>query len=136
MFTPRNIALLCAAVLVTACGSLNPFSAARTLEQRAYAAYGSFVVFEEQGAKLIQSPEVPASVKRSIQQADRVAKPAADQLKAAADSLLTAKRQLEYGVTTEDKVRIAAESLATWYADAAPKIRCLIAAVEEKPCSN
>lgn len=136
MSTLSKIVLLGAAALITGCGSLNPLASARTLEQKSYAAYGSFVIFEEQGAKLIQSAEVPNGVKRAIQDADRRAKPAADSLKAAADSVIAAKRQVEAGTSDKEKLRIAASNLSKWYADAAPKIKCLISAVEGKPCSN
>jgi hypothetical protein len=125
--TLSKVAIVFTALLVGACASL---------ERKSYALYGSFVIFEEQGAKLIQSPEVPNSVKLKIQEADKVAKPAADGLKSAADSVITAKRQLAAGTTDKEKVRIAVANLSSWYYDVKPKIECLIRAVEEKPCSN
>lgn len=130
-----NKGLLVAALLLASGCALNPFSSAKTLEQKSYALYGSFVIFEEQAAELIQSPSVPNSVKAKIKAADAVAKPAADQLKVAADSLIAAKRELDAGATTKDKVKIAAANLSTWYYDAAPKIKCLINVVEDKPCN-
>lgn len=136
MKNSSKLFVVVAALLVAGCAALNPFSAANTLEQKSYALYGSFVIFEEQAAKIIQSPEVRASLKRDIQQADAVAKPAADQLKVAADSLIAAKRQLDAGATDKAKVRIAADNLSDWYRDAKPKIECFINIIEEKPCSN
>jgi hypothetical protein len=123
------------ALALGACASLNPFSAAKTTEQKSYALYGTFVIFEQQGAKLIQSPEIPNSVKRAIQQADAVAKPSIDQLKVAADSLLSIKLQLQAGTSDKEKLTIAATNLKKWYDDAVPKVRCLVIVVQEKgPC--
>ncbi len=135
MRTLNKLILTGALLALAGCAALNPFSPAKTLEQKSYALYGTFVVFEQQGAKVIQSPEVPNSVKRAIQQADATAKPAIDQLLVAANSLLTVKRELAAGTTDKEKINIAATNLKKWYDDSAPKVRCLIVVVQEKgPC--
>jgi len=130
-----KVLLVAAALAVSAC-ALNPFATARTLEQKSYALYGSFVIFEEQGAKMMLSTEVPNSVKFRLQQADSAAKPAVDALKDAADSVIAAKRQLAEGATDKEKVSIAVANLSQWYYDAKPKVECLIRTVEGKSCSN
>lgn len=129
----RNRILVGALLLsLSACASINPFSPAKSLEQKSYALYGSFVIFEEQGAKLMSAPEVPNGAKRCIQRLDAVAKPAVDKLKIAADSLITVKRALDAGTGDKAKVEIAVKNLSTWYYDATPKVKALISAVSEK----
>lgn len=61
---------------LTACSGMS-------LQSRAEATYGSFVVTEKSAAELIQSPNVPDSTKVKIQAADTAAKPVADALLAA-----------------------------------------------------
>lgn len=136
MNTLSKVFVLGAALALGACANLNPFSAANSLEQKSYALYGSFVVFEEVGAKLILSPEVPNSVKRAIQQADAAAKPVVDELKNTADAYISIKLEVEAGSGSKEQLAVVANSLSRWYSEAQPKVRCLIKAVEGKPCSN
>lgn len=58
-----------------------------TLEQKAFLAYGTFVVLEEQAAKVYADETVPADIKARIQAADEAAKPAADAMLEAAMAL-------------------------------------------------
>lgn len=125
-----SLALVLLATALSACATINPISSAKTVEQKVYATYGSFVVFEQQAAALMQSPDVPIEVKRAIQQADAIAKPAADQLFDATVALIKVKAELAAGTTTDEKVLIATNNLLRWYADAAPKIQALVGAVE------
>lgn len=57
--------------------------AGSTLETRADAAYGSFVVAEQAAAQAIQSPAISDSVKLKIQKDEAAAKPLSDSLEAA-----------------------------------------------------
>lgn len=93
-----------------------------TIEQKSYALYGSFVVFEEQAAKLVQEPEVPESIKEVLRDADSEAKPLADALLDAAGEVVLIKQALAEGKTTEEKVNIAIQNLSTRYYSAKPKI--------------
>lgn len=123
---------LALAVLGTlgACASLNPVSKANTTEQKAYALYGTFVVFEEQAAKLVSSSEVPENVKQALRDADKTAKPAADALLDGVQQVLTVKRELAAGTSTNEKLTIAVANLATWYASAKPKVESLVNVVK------
>lgn len=82
------MAYIIMSVSLAACSGINlqinPFGPADSLEQRAFAAYGAFVVAEEQAVILVRDKRIPVSVRKAIQQADRVAKPAADALLQAA----------------------------------------------------
>lgn len=123
--------LLVLVALSAGCASINPITAAKTLEQKVYATYGTFVVFETQAAELVKAPDVPAEVKALIKQADAAAKPAADAMFDAAVQLVKIKADLEAGQTTEERVLIATQNLNRWYLEAEPRILALITAVKE-----
>ncbi len=135
MQTLNRVALLGVVLILSACGSLSPFSAAKSTEQKAFAAYGTFVIVEEQAAKLVGDPTVPTSVKRALQRVDAKAKPAADELKKAADQVVLVKRDLN---ASADKKKAVAENLSKWYEAAKPSISCLAKIVSggDISCSN
>lgn len=54
---------------------------AETSEQKAFARYAIFVIYKEQAAVMINDPDVPDGVKKTIQNIDRVASPIADAVK-------------------------------------------------------
>lgn len=58
----------------------NPVKEAETLEQRAYALYGTYVIFQEKAAVLVQDATVPERIKQTLRDADKVAYPAAESL--------------------------------------------------------
>lgn len=68
-------------------GCTNPAVKPETLEQKAFLAYGTFVVLEEQAAKVYADEAVPPDIKAAIQAADSAAKPAADAMLEAALAL-------------------------------------------------
>lgn len=84
---PIAYALLLLATLayLQGCATVaGPVRAAETTEQKAFALYGTFVVFEEQGAKLVVDSRIDVNARRAIQRADLAAKPVADDLLEAA----------------------------------------------------
>lgn len=64
------------ALIVGACVYLNG-CAHMDLEQRASAVYGTYTIAVEEGARALQSPEIPDATKLKIQSAIREAKPLA-----------------------------------------------------------
>lgn len=116
---------------LNACGH-TPVKSAQTADQKAFALYGTFVVYEEVGAKLVQSAEVPASVKAVMRTADATAKPIADKLLDASLEVIQIQREIAAGASTQDKLAIANANLARWYQEAEPKIAALVSAVKEK----
>lgn len=66
---------------VAGCAS-NPLKTAETVEQKADAYYGMFVISQEAAVAIAQDPATPQSVKVALRDADRVAKPLADDLHA------------------------------------------------------
>lgn len=108
--------------LLSACGTTNPLRAAETDEQKAFAGYGTFVIYEEGAAKLFQDPSTPDAVKTGLTQADAITKPAADNLLDAAIQITGIKVLLKEGDTTEDKLNIASANLQRWLEEAIPLI--------------
>lgn len=118
--------------LAPGCAS-NPVNAAQDTEQRAYAVYGSFVIMEEQGARLVSDPNIPVRIKIAIQGADAKAKPSADGLLKALNDFLTAKATLATGATASDPLSVASANLNTWITQATTDTQGLIAAVKAAP---
>jgi len=124
--------VLAVALALAGCSTADPLKTAQTLEQKAFALYGTFVVYEEAGAEMILDPAVPDSVKVVIQQADSVAKPAADILVTVARETSVARAELALipSETFRDKLVAAIAALQRAYWSAKPKIDALSLAVE------
>lgn len=99
----RALALACALVATPACASLqvgqteivNPVAAARTLDQRAYAALHSYAAVIEEATDIVNDPAAPIGFKRALGQAERVATPAAETLQIAVASYVRARADFE-----------------------------------------
>lgn len=130
----RNVAavylLLFTAAILQACGTANPLARAETLEQRAFAAYGTFVVFEEQAAKLISSGELSNSAVRAIGRADAEAKPVADSLLEATLEVGQIREEFLAGGSGEERLVSAMNNLNDWLERALPLIDNLVGAVK------
>lgn len=116
--------------LLSSCASSNPIAAAQTSAQRAYALYGTFVVFEEQGAQLVENPAVPASFKAAIRKADAVAYPAANALLTAINAYEAAKTAVASGAMTASQEQATANALAVAVSIAANDVQGLVSAVK------
>ena len=64
---------------------------AETVEQKAFALYGTFTVLEERAAVIVRDKAIPKNVRKAIQKADAVAKPLADRLRNLAVDLNAAR---------------------------------------------
>ncbi|WP_455363609.1 hypothetical protein [[Eubacterium] cellulosolvens] len=115
---------------IQGCVSSNPIARAETVEQKAYATYGTFVIFEEQAAKLVSSGTLPASAVQTIADADRRAKPVADSLLDAVREFNAIRAEFEAGGTGEERYIAAINNLNGWIEQAAPLINNLVAAVK------
>lgn len=125
-FVPA-VLLLCLA----ACASINPLGYAESAEQKAYALYGTFVVFEEQAAKAYADPVTPVKAKQALSRADRVAKPAVDALMIAAREVIRLRRDYDAGKITKDNFIEAVDRLEALYEQTRPAVEDLVAAVKE-----
>lgn len=136
----RIVTLACVAALTFSACAVNPFKAATNLDQRAFASYGTFVVFEEQAAAVVQDPSIPGNVKQALKMADARAKPAADALLASVkqyEAISIALTQCpnqpdpaQCKTTTTDKLVIATANLNQWVTDATTQFNALVSAVK------
>lgn len=124
------IMAMCAVTMISASCAVNPVSTASTVDQKTYALYGEFVVFEELGAQLVKSTSTPAAVVSAIRKADATAKPAMDNALAAEQLAQAIRIQLAAGATTQDKLNVALTNLDSWVAQATPLVSNLVDAVK------
>lgn len=113
-----------------ACAITDPISKAETTEQRAFATYGTFVIIEEQAAKLVSSGQIPNSAIRAIGRADAQVKPVADSLLDATLEFTVIRVEYEAGGSGEEKFVRAMNELNGWVERARPLIANLISAVQ------
>ena len=99
----RTIALALAIAATPACASVragqteivNPVSAARTLDQRAYALLHSYAAIIEEATDIVRDPAAPMAFKRALGQAERIATPAAETLEIAIAAYVNARADFE-----------------------------------------
>ncbi len=103
---------------ITACASINPVGQAETLEQKAYAVYGMYVVFAEKAADLAENDALPDSVRLGLVTAEERASPVVTSLLAAAEDMQTLNNS-----TTRT-------SLEAWIDRALPLINDLVRSVK------
>jgi hypothetical protein len=127
----RAILLVAVAGLVVACAQMNPLSRAETVEQKAFAAYGTFVIVEEQAAKLVASGQLSANTVQAIAEADARAKPVADSLVDATLEFAAIKAEFEAGGTGEEQFVSAMNNLNSWIERVLPLITNLKSAVSQ-----
>lgn len=113
-------------VALSGCQSANPMRAAETPEQRAYAAYGTFVIAQETAADLVEQQNIPRGVRLRIIQAEERAKPVADSLLDAYTEYLIIKAEFDAGDTSEQRLVIAANNLDDWVTQLAPLVAELL----------
>lgn len=128
--TAQAVYLLVIMIGLQACAASNPISKAETTEQRAFATYGTFVIIEEQAAKLVSSGELTRSAVIAIGRADERAKPVADTLLDATLEFTVMRIEYESGGTGEQKFVSAMNELDGWVTRARPLIANLISAVK------
>jgi hypothetical protein len=99
----RALCLGAALALTPACASLqvggaqfeNPISAARTLDQRAYALLNAYAAVIEEATDIVRDPSAPLAFKRALGQAERVATPGAEMLQIAVTAYVRARADFE-----------------------------------------
>ena len=73
----------------------NAIRAAETVEQQAFASYGTFVAYQETVADLVESPTATPEFRQLAAQADTAAKPLADALFDSAVALIKARAAVD-----------------------------------------
>lgn len=109
--------------------AVNPFHTAQTVEQKGDAAYGQYVIAKEQGAALLNDPNIPEGAKRRLAQAMVASKEVADSLQDALIEYSLIKGELSSGTSSQERLVIAQENISRWLAQAQPVINELVAAV-------
>lgn len=133
---------VCLAVLIAACG-LNPVKQAETFEQKSFALYGTYVIFQGKAAELVQDTATPERVKQGLRDADKVAYPVAESLVDAATTvgdirdIIDMCKELEAPEanpactpSNEQRLANAVNNLSTIYFRAQPIILNLVATVK------
>lgn len=122
------IPLLFMLVWLQSCATIaGPYKAAETAEQKAFALYGTFVVFEERGASIINDNRIDIDARRLIQRVDARAKPVADSTLEAA--LQVNEVRGEVGAS-ENKLATVTANLENWIMRFEPLVTELVAAVK------
>jgi hypothetical protein len=129
--TRQLFAFYCLLLLIglQGCASSNPLAQAETVEQKAYAAYGSFVIAEEQAAKLVSSGQLNNSQIIAIGRADERAKAVVDDLIAAVLEFEEIQEEFRKFGTGEQRYINAMNSLNNWTERLVPLINNLLSAV-------
>lgn len=128
---PRQlVALWLAAALAILAGCATnptePYKAAELPEQKAFAIYGVFVIYEEQGAALVEDPRTLEPVKKAIKTVDAKAKPVVDAMLDSALLVMDVRSKLAKGETTVDKLVIASQNLEHWLNQAKPLVDSMV----------
>ena len=131
MFTNRQYALLPLFFMLAwlqGCATVaGPYKAAETAEQKAFALYGTFVVFEERGASVINDNRIDIRARQAIQRADSAAKPVADSTLEAALQVNEVRQEIG---ASENKLKTVTANLENWIMRFEPLVTQLVAAVK------
>lgn len=129
--TRQLFAFYCLLLLIglQGCAASNPLAQAETVEQKAYAAYGSFVIAEEQAAKLVSSGQLTNNQIIAIGRADERAKAVVDDLIAAVLEFEKIQEEFRRFGTGEQRYINAMNSLNNWTERLVPLINNLLSAV-------
>lgn len=131
----RTIALAIALAATPACASVhagqteivNPVSAARTLDQRAYALLHSYAAVIEEATDIVRDPNAPMAFKRALGQAEAVATPSTETLEIAIAAYMNARTDFE-AATSESQPTL--ERAATGLTIAARRLGEAISAAQ------
>ncbi len=136
------VAVLAVPVLLAGCPT-NPVKQAETFEQKSYALYGTYVIFQGKAAELVQDAATPERVKQGLRDADKVAYPVAESLVDAATAVDDIRAIIDMcealeapevnpacTPTNEQRLANAINNLSTIYFRAQPIILNLVATVK------
>jgi hypothetical protein len=117
-------------IALVGCKSANPIAAAETTEQRAYAAYGTYVIFAEKAADLAERPDIPNSAKLRLIQAEERASPVMNTLLDLIGEYETIRAEVDAGTTSSERLVIVSNNLNSWINRVIPLINTLASAVK------
>jgi hypothetical protein len=126
----RSLVVVALVGVLSACAG-SPIKVAQTVEQKAYATYGTFVIFEEQAVKLSApssnlAPATKAQIINGVQKAQPVV-----------DTMLKSLRQaeqarVEFDAQKIDKpaFQVVVDNLGNWVQQATPLVASLVTVVK------
>ena len=126
----KTIVITLLLVFVTACSAINPVGKADTVEQKAYAAYGTYVIFAEKAADLVERPDLSTSVKLKLIEAEERASPIVKQLLGTTQEYAAIQAEVAAGTTSEERLLIVSGQLNNWVNRLLPLIDNLIRTVK------
>lgn len=126
----KNMVVVAAVLALTACAA-SPIKVAQTVEQKAYAAYGTYVITQEHAADLT-SPKSTVSqpVKVAIIQAAQRTQPVIDSMLKGFEQYKTARADFEAQKIDQPTLSVAVNNLDSWVTKAASVLGDLIVAVK------
>lgn len=125
------VALVCCVALLGACAA-NPFTAAKGVDEQAFAALGSYNVYQKLALKVVQDQSLPVELRRAAAQADADAFPVVEALNKALTAYLDVQEQLAAGKTSKEKLTIAIANLKDWTTKTVAVVDKLREAVKKK----
>lgn len=126
--TKLKLSIVPLLLLLAAC-QVNPFKTAETVEQKADALYGSYVIAKEQGADLLMNQAIADEIKRPLAEAMVASKPLGDSGQNLLIQYSVIKEQVRQGQTSADRLATVEREIGGWIASATPVIQNLINAV-------
>ncbi len=110
----RTLLLIVAMTMIAGCQGLNPFAAAETIEQQAFAVEASYNIALQTAVDLVADPAVPQSAKDRILATEKQASEVVETLADATDEYLRARALFEAGMSNEQKLTLVANNLEQW----------------------
>lgn len=126
----KRLALVAMALAVTACAG-SPIKIAQTVEQKAYAAYGTYVITQEHAAELTSpTSTLSQTVKVAIIQAAQRTQPVVDSMLKGFQQYQAARADFDAQKIDQPTLNVAVNNLDSWVTKASAVIGDLIVAVK------
>lgn len=106
------------------------YQTAESLEQKAFALYGTFVIYQERGADMLYDESIPLDVRRTIARAEEVANPAAGLTLEAAKVVARTRRAFDENQATISRLIYVTKHLEAEYGRLKPLMGDFIDAVD------
>lgn len=108
------------------CAVVDPLRQAETTGQRAYALYGTYVIFVEKAADIVESPNVPPTLKLRLIAAEEKAAPIVESLIEVLFEYERIEREVKAQTTPPERLLAVSRNLETMLLEATPLIEVLI----------
>lgn len=125
----RTLAVVLSLFALTACGLTQPYEAAETPSQRAYAVSATFNVVLQSARDIVVDETLPASVRQVAQNAVLRTVPVVDELDKAVTAFVVERAKLVNAETTEEKMDVVSANLDHWLVLAEQALADLAAAI-------